>query len=378
MRVVHVIKATRIAGAERHLITLLPGLRARGIDARLILLYAPAHPVNDLADALTMAGVPVARIPIRHHADTTVIGRIRDSLRADTPSIVHSHLIHADLFASIASMLARVPHRVISRHNDDPFRRRLPIALANRTIWGMADAGIAISESIRAFCIQVEGAAPDKITTIHYGLPPQPAPDSAHARMALRQAIAASSALDNETPIVGFVGRLIAQKGGSDALRAFALLDDAHRAARLVIVGDGDLRSALEAEAAALGIRARTHFLGWRDDAAGLMAGFDIFLMPSLWEGFGLVLLEAMAAALPIVASNVSAIPEVVAHGETGLLVPPRDPAALAQAIDLLLSDTPLRRHLGLVGQERGESVFSAARMIDATVALYERIAPNG
>lgn len=371
MRVVHAIKATRIAGAENHLLTLLPGLRQRGIDAQLLLLTQADAPADDFAAALAAAAVPVERIPIAHHADVRTATRLRDSLRLSAPAILHTHLIHADLYGAIGARLARVPHLITSRHNDDPFRRRWAFRLLSRALWRQTRAGIAISESIRRFCIAVEGARPDAVTTIHYGLPAAPAPDVPAARAAVRALIGAPA----EAPVIGFVGRLIAQKGVSDAVAAFALLAERHPAARLLIIGDGPLRASLEAQAAAVGLGARVHFAGWRADAAALMPGFDMFVMPSLWEGFGLVLLEAMAAAVPVVAAQVSAIPEIVVDGETGLLVPPNAPADLATALEVLLNDQPLRRHFGLVGQERGETHFGAARMIDAAAALYRRVA---
>src|SRR5690606_33724859 len=116
----------------------------------------------------------------------------------------------------------------------------------------------------------------------------------------------------------------------------------------LLIAGDGPLRTQLEAEAAALGLGDAVRFLGWRDDVAQLMHAFDLLLVPSIWEGFGLVILEAMTHQLPTVASAVSAIPEIVVDGETGLLVPPRDVDALAGALVSLFVDVPLRKHMGM------------------------------
>ncbi|MCA9905670.1 MAG: glycosyltransferase, partial [Anaerolineae bacterium] len=116
------------------------------------------------------------------------------------------------------------------------------------------------------------------------------------------------------------------------------------------------------------------HFLGWRSNALRVMAALDIFLMPSLWEGFGLTLLEAMSVSVPVVATTVSAIPEIVVHQETGLLVPPRDVVALAEATLLLLEDSALRHHMGMLGEDRLETYFSADRMIDQTLAVYQRV----
>src|SRR5690606_29966883 len=164
---------------------------------------------------------------------------------------------------------------------------------------------------------------------------------------------------------------LIEQKGVVYGLRGFAQVAAQFPDAHLVIAGDGDLRHALEAEAQALGIAAHVHFLGWRDDASRVLAALDVLLMPSLWEGFGLVMLEAMAQTVPIIGSRASAIPEVIADEQTGLLVPPRNAAALAGALARLLGDAALRRHMGLLGQDRVETVFSVGQMVSATLKVY-------
>lgn len=363
MHVLHIIKATRIAGAERHLMTLLPALHARGVTVTLLLIHEPNKPVTDFAPA----GVTVVRVPIARHLDFGVIGRLRRAIRQLKPDIVHTHLLHADLYGVIAAKLAGVRRVVISRHNDDQFRTLLPFRLIHGMLWGMASAGIAISESVRQFCIRIEGVKPAKIHTVHYGLSV-----AQTDRRAARAALSAELRLPADALIVGAVCRLIAQKGITYALRAFARLDAPN--AVLVIAGDGHLRGALEAEARTLGIKNRVYFLGWRDDTAALMAAFDLFLAPSLWEGFGLVLLEAMAQQTPIIASNVSAIPEIVLDGETGRLVPPRDPAALAAALTDLLADAALRRHMGLVGQDRLETAFSVEGMAALTHEVYARL----
>ena len=139
-----------------------------------------------------------------------------------------------------------------------------------------------------------------------------------------------------------------------------------------MVSGSGVLRDALESEAKSLKLRA--HFIGWQPDPLQVLAGYDLLLMPSLWEGFGLVLLEAMAQGRPIVASRVSAIPEVVQHNETGLLVPPRDVNALADALGHLLSDADTRRQFGEAAKQRLETVFHVDKMAKDTVSLYSLI----
>lgn len=367
MKIAHVIKATRISGAERHLLILLPALKARGADVCLILLEDPAHPVDDMVAQLEAAGVPVRRIPIRRDLDLSLVGRIRAALRDFRPDIVHTHLIHADLFGTLAAKRAGVRTVVSSRHNDDEFRRRQPVQALNRILWRMTSGGIAISQAIARFCIDVESAPPNKVTTIYYGLPLHEL-DRKAASAALRRELD----LPPDSLLIGMVCRLIEQKGVSYGLRAFAHLAEQFPTAHLVIAGDGVLRPALEAEAAALGIAGRVHFLGWREDTPNVLAALDVLLMPSLWEGFGLVMLEAMAQTVPIIGSAVSAIPEVIVDGETGLLVPSRDVPALASALETLLTDSALRRHMGLQGQDRLETAFSVGRMATSTLEFYE------
>jgi glycosyltransferase involved in cell wall biosynthesis len=164
---------------------------------------------------------------------------------------------------------------------------------------------------------------------------------------------------------------LIEQKGVRYGLQAFQQIAEVFPQAHLVIAGKGPLQDELEQQTT---LGERVHFLGWRDDVPTLLAALDVLIAPSLWEGFGLVLLEAMAQQTPIIGSAVSAIPEVVKHGETGLLVPPRDVDALAEALHQLLRDRPLRQHMGLLGRDRLETQFSAARMVEETVALYHTL----
>lgn len=373
MRVVHIIKATGIAGAERHLLTLLPGLRKLGIDTRLILLHNPSQRLDEYAALMEARGVTVEQIVIRRHVDPGVIRRLRDQIQFEQPDIVHTHLLHADWYGTIAARWAGVRRIVQSRHNDDPFRRRLPIRLVNRLIWRMVTAGVGISESVTRFTIEVEGAPARKMNTIHYGMElPIPPIDRAAAQRLLHEQIGA----EPDAILIGMVGRLIEQKGFRYGIQAFAKIADEFPKARLVVVGDGSHRAILEGETRRAGVAKRVDFLGWREDSAELMAALDIFLMPSLWEGFGLVLLEAMSRAIPVVASAVSAIPEVVVHGETGLLVPAADVDSMAEALRTLLGDPALRRHLGLLGEARLEDEFSADAMVSRYQTLYQSILP--
>jgi len=369
-RVIHLSKMTGAAGSEGHLLALLPGLRARGVDARLWMLVEPGNPVQDYVDRAEALGVPVERVIIRRHFDPGLWRRLAVRLRDARPDLVHTHLIHADLYGIPAARWAGVRGVVSSRHNDDRFRRWLPVRVLSRWLWRQADAGIAISEAIRRFAIAYEGVSPQKIHTIHYGLDPASVHAPPDARTRLRQELG----LPADAPLVGSVCRLIEQKGLDNALDGFAQVVAEFPAAHYAIAGDGPLRGALEAQAARLGVADRVHFLGWRADAPAIFAALDVLLAPSRWEGFGLVFLEAMALGVPVISTRVSAIPEVIADGETGWLVPPDDPAAIAGALRAALADPDERCRRGEAGRARLESQFTVDAMVERTLAVYRGV----
>ncbi len=372
MRVVHIIKVTRISGAERHLLLLLAGLRKRRVDARLVILVERAQPMDDMLTAARDSEIPITRLFIRRDYDLALLWKLRALLRDQKPDLVHTHLIHADLFGYFAARAAGIRHVVSSRHNDDQFRYRPRWRKLHRRLWRWTSGGIAISESIRRFAIEVEGAPAEKITVVQYGIDFAWPSDDAIA--SARQTLRAKLGLDSDALLLGMVCRLVEQKGIPYALEAMRRIRAQFPQAHLVIAGDGEKADELRRLASALGMADRVHWLGWRSDAADLMAAFDLLLAPSLWEGFGLVLLEAMARRVPVIASRVGAIPEVIVHGESGILIEPRDVAALAQAMARLLDDRALRKYMGLLGAARLEERFSIRRMVEGTIAVYQRI----
>lgn len=365
--VLHIAKMTGVAGMENHLLTLLPGLKERGLDIRLLILTEPDHPMNDYAAQLSVSGVVVEQTPIHGNLDLNLFNQLVRQFRSDSVDAVHTHLIHADLHGIPAARRAGIKNVFTTGHNDDPFRRRWPIRLMQRWLWSQVSKGIAISDAIRKFQIKYEGAPSSRVTLIHYGLDLSRIRIGEGARTVTRHELG----LPDQAPVAGSVCRLVEQKGISDALRAFWQVSRQVPDAHYVIVGDGPLRESLQSEAEGYGVAHRVHFLGWRDDASTLMAAFDALLIPSRWEGFGLVALEAMAAKVPVIASRVSALPEIIIDGETGTLTPPGDIQALAQAmLDVFMY--PAQAHeLGEAGRRRAETEFSAARMIEQTLQFY-------
>jgi glycosyltransferase involved in cell wall biosynthesis len=332
-----------VSGAENHLAELVAGLPEHGWRAD-VLLGAPAAAdlarfAERLGSATTVAAPRDLSLPLLAH--------LRRALSGDSYDLVHTHLVHADWHAAVVPR-PRVP-LVSTKHNHDPFRARQPFK-ALETLWlRRCAATIAISDSLADFVEAHNGVRP---VVVRYGWP-----------------VSSDAPPRGVTPIRALlaVGRLEPQKGHDVLIDAIAEVPGV----RLDIAGEGGQRPRLEALIARHGIGDRVRLLGQRDDVPDLLARADAFVHSARWEGFGLVLLEAMAAALPIVATEAGAVPEVV--GDAALLVAPDDPAALADAIRRLVADPALAQRLGAQGLERLRTSFSPDEMVARTAAVYEQ-----
>ena len=349
MRVMHVHRIRGIGGSERHLLTLLPALAERGIDPIFVGLDDPAWDAVDFYSALQ---VPAVRITSPRDFDPLLLVRLARTLRAD---IAHTHLVHADVYGGLAARL-RGTHLVSTKHNDDPFRVGA-FRFVERGLSRLTDRIVTITDALHRFTVDQVGVPEDKVETIHYGLddvpeawgvnPPDGVPENARVLVA--------------------VARLTEQKGIDVAIRALAALPDD---VVLVVLGEGPERAALQRLAGELEVEARVFLLGRVPDVAAWLRRAIVLVHPARWEGFGLGVLEAMLAGLPVVATDVSALPELVVDGETGLLVSPDDVQALVRAVEQALEQP----QLGSAGLARAHAHFSVARMADRTVALYASI----
>ena len=367
MRVLHVAKVTGIAGAENHLLALLPALRALGVDAEVVLLQEPGRPVAQLVRAFLTAGVPTFELAINMDLDPWLVGRLARLVRSRGAHAVHTHGVHADLYGRLCLQGLDGVLLLQTRHNDDRFRRLWIMRLLNQWLARRCVRIVAISDAVREFVCAVEGIPPRKVERIYYGLDAAPAPQNvADLRTELGWAGA---------PLIGFVGRLTGQKGVDVLLNAFAIVHRALPTARLLLIGDGPQRAALAALAGGLQISAAVHFAGWREDARAQMAALNVLAIASRWEGFGLVTLEAMQAGVAVVASRVSALPEIVLDGETGLLVPAANAAKLAAALLALLQDPQRAMQLGENGRLRAAQLFTVKQMAVQHAALYLSLA---
>ena len=280
---------------------------------------------------------------------------IERAFRRLAPDVCHVNLrtpytCQGALIAGVLTRTRIVAVEHLPLHSPSRFmrwtRRRLAPFYAAHVSVGVQSARLVESEV---------GLRPGSVRTIHNGVPEVELP---------------ASPVGPHDPVLGSLGRLDEQKGYDVLVEALAELPGASA----VIVGEGPLRATLEARAAELGVAERLRLPGWSDDARGFLPTFDVFVLPSRYEGFPLSIIEAMLAGLPVVASGVGSVAEAVEDGETGLVVPPDDPAALAAALRRLLADPVLRRRLGDAGRARAESEFTARAMAARYERLYDEI----
>jgi glycosyltransferase involved in cell wall biosynthesis len=362
MRVLHVHKITGIGGSERHLLTLLPALRERGVDARFLGLDVAGTDAPSFYRELESAGVPARHVRCEGDVSIRLARDVVSAVRAESADLLHTHLVHADVYGAAAARRLGVP-LVSTRHNDDRYLLG-PFRHVDRAVATGASRLIAISHAVRRFLVEA-GHTAARIETIHYGLDRVPGPRS--------EPTPAQAGVPVVAPLLLAVGRFVPQKDHGTLLEAFARIRRERPDARLALLGSGPLEAEIAATAARLGLDGAVHLPG-RIAPRDWLERADVFVHTSRWEGFGMVLLEAMLASLPVVATRASAVPEVVADGETGLLVEPGDADGLARSVAGLLDDPERARALGEAGLARSSRLFSVATMTERTLALYESV----
>ena len=355
--VLHLQKVAGIAGSETYLLSLLPGLRDRGWDARMLMLHAGEPGAREFADELTRRGVPVDAIRLRADVDPLAFGRLVVYLARRRPALLHTHLVHADVYGQLAGAFARVPVRFSTKHGFNEFRESRGFALADRLVAGFADVHIAVSRGLARYLAETEGFAEDGFQVVHYGIRAGDPP----------------AAYDGP-PRLLCVGRLIPIKGHLVLLRAFAQALDEVPELELWVAGRGPLDPALRSIVDELGLGSRVQLLGQVSPIQQAIEDVGIVVMPSLGEGFGMVALEAMERGRPVIASAVGGLVDIVRDGQTGILVPPAEVAPLARAIVELAVDPARAAKLGAAGREQALEWFDDKRSLERTEQLYRTL----
>lgn len=364
----YVVESRSVGGAEAYIRHIVEGLERDAWEVRLVCPQTEA-----LAPLLRWAqqmGLRLAPLPGERPQQVPALIAF---FRAHRPDIVHFNLHHpfACRYAILAATLAGVPARIATTHLPTippdvyTWKGRLALRLAYRCVHLM----LVDSETNRRRALAHYPIAEEKLQVVPHGVRVEDFPIEG-----TRASVAEEFGLDARAPIVGTVGRLSPQKAMEDVIEAAALVRRGFPDAHFLIIGDGERRAELERLALARGLGAHVRFTGYREDVPRLLAAMDVFVLSSLYEGMPFSILEAMAAARPVVATRVDGVPEVVVDGETGLLVPPREPQRLAEAIEHVLAHPQRAREMGRRGRERVRAHFSRERMVTTIEGLYRAL----
>jgi glycosyltransferase involved in cell wall biosynthesis len=379
IKIVFVIGTLEIGGTERQLVELALGLDRSRFNVSVCALSAS----GPLAGILRTNGVQVVDLGVgrrerrassirRMLAAPRAFVRLARFLRSDRAAIIHGFLFEAYVLSAFAARVAGVPIVISSRRSLGIFKehRRL-LLLMERLANRLTNVVVANSCAVRDDAIRREGLRASKVVVIHNGVSASAYTASLDGRERRALGIAA------DDPIALYVANLIHYKGHEVLLEAMRRLVNRIPSARLLLAGDGPMRNEIEARRASLGLDDNVILLGVRSDVAALLAAADIVVHPSFQEGFSNAILEAMAAAKPVVATNVGGNSEAVADGETGILVPPRDTLALADAMEKLIADADVARRMGAAGRQRALKDFGMEAAIARYAELYEQLAPR-
>lgn len=357
----HIDTARTWRGGQNQVLVTVMGLRALGQRTMLV-----AHPDGELK-ARAAEGLDLMPLAPRTEMDLGAAWRLSRMLKQLQPRIVHAHDPHGVAMAALALSMSTQPVKpplVASRRVDFHIRGNT----LSRWKYRQVDCFICASEAIRQMLVG-DGIPEARTVTVHEGI------DLGRVEAAPPARPHEDFWLPHEAPIVGNVAALVPHKGQRYFIEAAALVVRHVPDARFVIAGEGELRPVLEKQIKDHRLEKHVVLAGFRPDVLSLHKSFDIFVLSSTTEGLGTSLLDAMACAKPVVATTAGGIPEVVEEGVTGLLVPPKDHEALARAIVTLLKDRELRKRLGSAGLARVRERFTAERMVQDTLRVYQRAA---
>jgi len=342
---VHVIDTLGLGGAERFVVDLCAALPPDRYQPIIVTVAAD----GPRADDARRAGIELLSLNARSHWDVRVLWRLSRFLRDRGADIIHTHLSVAGAYGRLAALLAGVPVRVTTGQNAYLQGYTLPRwqVLLNTLLAQVTDRHVAVSEGTRDYLELVENVAADRIRVVPNAIR-WPGEVSDQQVETLKQELG----IGDRRPLLGVVGRLVEQKGQLYALQALALLKEDHPELLCLFVGQGPQRQHLERLTEALGLSDRVIFTGPRTDIDILLRALDLFVLPSIYEGLPLSLLEAMAADLPVVATDVPGSREVIEDGLNGRLVKPADAVALAAAIAELLANPAAAQEMAARGQE--------------------------
>jgi len=365
--ILYLITSTNVGGTEKALLELI-----RHIDRKEFKVYVcSVKKPGTFAKALAKEADGFFSLKLSEGGGVAAIGgfipavlRLIKLIRAVSPSILHCFLFRANIVGRIAGRIARVPIIISSVRVIEAQRAK---HLIDRLTAPLATHYLAVSQAARNHTIHNAKISPTKIVTIYNGI-------KCNGEHTEKSAWRSTLSLSPSAVLLGLIGRFHKQKGHIVLLKAlpFILAQAPHT--HVLFCGEGREEACLKVMAQDLGLEGHVHFVGLIENAYQMLSQIDIVVVPSLWEGMPNVVLEAMAAGRPVVASNIAGMDEVVVTGETGLLCKPDDPHALANAILELIRDPSLMKHMGRAGYELVRQRFQISTMVGQTVQYYRKL----
>lgn len=384
MRVLRVIARLNVGGPARHTVILDDGLRRCGYETMIVHGSVEEHEAS-LEHLVHERSLPSRHVPslgrrISPFDDLRAFAAIFRTIRRWRPDVIHTHTAKAGTLGRLAAALhnAMLPRRrravVVHTFHGHVFSSyfgpvgSLLVRTAERVLARLTDIVVAISPAQRIDLTETFAIAPPEVVrVVPLGLELGSLLALSRGCRRLRDEIG----LGPDALTVGFVGRLVPVKDPATLVRAVALAAETIPELHLIVAGDGELRASLAATAREAGIGDRTHFLGWYNDLGTLYSAMDVFALTSLNEGTPVSLIEAMAAGVPAIATHVGGVPDVIEHGVSGLLVAPREPAAMARALVETLSDRARADEMARTARARVAGRNDAARLVRDIDALY-------
>jgi len=358
MRILHTESSLGWGGQENRILNEMIGLRALGHDMAVV-----SQPGARIIDRAHEAGFPTYAVRMRTAVDIAAVLRLRAMMKEFRADIVNCHSGRDTQLAGMAarSLGRQRPRIVRTRHLALPITSRFTYAI-------LPDHVVTVSRFVAAYLASA-GVPADMITTVATGVDfsrYQASPDGSSLRTEL--------GLAADVPLIGTVAILRRKKGHLDLLAAIPAVLQRHPNAHFVFAGDGPIEQLVRAGIASAGLADRVHMLGLRRDVVNVLQALDLFVLPTHQEALGTAFIEAAAMGVAAIGTRVDGVPEVLADGESGLLVPPHDSPALAAAINTLLDDPARRKAMGTAASQRIRRIYSREAMAEGMLALYARL----
>jgi len=372
MRILYIVTAAEFGGAPLHVLQLMKYMVKQGHEVGLV--AAPEPRLMEGAKALGVKIFPNPHFvrPFNPCKDLAALWFVFKAIRQFKPDLVSAHSTKAGFAARFSCAILGIPviftaHGWVFTEGKNPLVR-YPLVLAEHFASKITKKIICVSKYDKELALRFHVAPEKKLVIIHNGMDPHPYLNSDGSK------IRTFLGLNKKDVLITMVARFVPQKDHNTLLQALNLISNNQYKYKVAFVGDGERKSLLRQEVEKLGLNERVIFLGERRDVPEILAASDIFVLSSNWEGLPRSIIEAMMAGLPVVATKVGGIPELVEDGVTGFLVPPKDPRALAEALQKLIENPDLRRRMGEAGRKKALREFTLDRMLHETERVYREI----